>query len=96
MHLTGLMDIVVPITFTFTFTHMMTRTLLGVMAIVQFSAKYLQCNVFCFFGVFLFFTFYLYYCYYFVTIKTSLVLKTIHMISDGSDQWILMADSTVG
>ena len=76
---------------------MMTRTLLGVMAIVQFSAKYLQCNGFCF-GVFLFFTFYLYYSYYFVTIKTSLVLKTIHrpMISDGGDQWILMADSTVG
>ena len=30
------------VTFTFTFTHMMTRTLLDVMAIVQFSAKYLQ------------------------------------------------------
>ena len=43
------------ITFTFTFTHMMTRALLGVTAIVQFSAKYLQCNVFCFVGVFFIF-----------------------------------------
>ena len=34
----------------YAFTHMMTWTLLGVMAIVQFSAKYLQCNVF--FGFF--------------------------------------------
>ena len=44
----------------FTFTHMMTRTLLlGVMAIVQFSAKYLQCNVVGFFllGVFYFLLF---------------------------------------
>ena len=32
----------------------MTRTLLGVMAIVQFSAKYLQCKLF-FLGVFIFY-----------------------------------------
>ena len=31
----------------------MTRTLLGVMAIVQFSAKYLQCKLFL--GVFIFY-----------------------------------------
>ena len=35
--------------FFFTFTQMTTRTLLGVMAIVQFSAKYLQCIFFFFF-----------------------------------------------
>ena len=52
--------------FFFTFTQMTTRTLLGVMAIVQFSAKYLQCIFFFFF----FFTFYLYYCYYYMRIKT--------------------------
>ena len=34
---------------------MMTRTLLGVMAIVQFSAKYLQCKLF--FGCFYFLLF---------------------------------------
>ena len=47
------------------------------MAIVQFSAKYLQCN---FVFVFVFFTFFLYYCYYFVKIKPSLALSATALI----------------
>lgn len=65
--------------FTFTFTHMMTRTLLGVMAIVQFSAKYLQCKLF--FWVFLFFTFYFYYCYYLVMIKNLTSLAHVQQLA---------------
>ena len=47
------------------------------MAIVQFSAKYLQCNLF---WVGFFYDFFFYYCYYFVKIKTSLALSATALI----------------